>query len=167
MPTTIYNHFMTVGGAPLPLHPDGLVVAGAYFPIEVHLPQPLANALTQAGQPLPAPQSGLAIIDTGATFTAVNEVCLTTLGLQPVNTVQMGTANGQVTQSIYAARISFPTTGWDLELQQVVGANLAGQNIPLDPPQPIICLIGRNTLKNWVVTWNGPGGFWTVAVALS
>ncbi|MGK2966126.1 MAG: retropepsin-like aspartic protease [Tepidiformaceae bacterium] len=166
MPTTIYNHFMTQGGQPLPLHPDGLVIAGAYFPIEIHPPQALADTLTQSGQPLPPAQVGLAIIDTGATMTAVHEPSLVALGLQPVNTVQMGTANGQVTQNVYAARIFFPTTGWNLELQQVVGSNLAGQIIPLNPPQPMICLLGRNTLRGWVLTWNGPGGFWTVSVAL-
>lgn len=165
MAITIYNHFMTQTPAPLPVHPEGLVVAGAYFPIEVHVPQAIADALTQASIPLPVPQVGLAIIDTGATMTAVHERALTSLALQPINTIGMGTANGPVTQNVYAARIFFPTLGWNLELQQVVGANLAGQVIPIQPPQPMICLIGRNTLRDWILIWNGPGGFWTVAVS--
>jgi hypothetical protein len=165
MAITIYNHFMTTTPAPVPVHPDGLVIAGAYFPIEVHVPTPIADALAQSGRPIPPPQVGLAILDTGATMTAVHEPALTALSLQPVNTVNMGTANGPTVQNVYAARIYFPTVGWNVELQQVVGANLSGQVIPLQPPQPMICLLGRNTLRDWVVVWNGPGGFWTVAVS--
>ncbi|MBI2767451.1 MAG: hypothetical protein HYX53_16270 [Chloroflexi bacterium] len=85
--------------------------------------------------------------------------------MQPVDTIAMGTANGPVTQNVYAARIFFPATGWSLELEQVIGSNLAGQTIPIQPPQQLICLIGRNTLRDWVLVWNGPGGFWTVAVS--
>jgi predicted aspartyl protease len=165
MAISIYNHFMTLGGQPIAIHPDGLVIAGAYFPVEVHVPKVIADSLASAGQPVPPPQVGLAIIDTGATMTAVHEAALTALGSRPVSTVNMGTANGPVVQNVYAARIFFPTTGWNLELQQVVGSNLAGQVIPITPPQPMICLIGRSTLKDWVLVWNGPGGFWTVSVS--
>jgi hypothetical protein len=165
MAVAIYNHFMTTSGEAVPIHPEGLVIAGAYFPIEIHVPTPIAEALVQLGHALPAPQMGLAILDTGATMTAVHEPALTALGLQPVNTVNMGTANGPVLQNVYAARVYFPTVGWNVELQQVVGSNLAGQIIPVRPPQPLICLIGRNTMQDWVVIWNGPGGFWTVAAA--
>lgn len=165
MAISIYNHLMTSVPGPIPLDPQALVVAGAYFPIEVHVPTAMAEALTQAGHSVPPPQTGLAILDTGATITAVHEPALAALGLTPVNVVQMGTANGPTLQNIYAARIHFPTTGWNLELQQVVGSNLDGQVIPIQPPQPMICLIGRNTLRDWVLVWNGPGGFWTVAVS--
>lgn len=95
----------------------------------------------------------------------VDEPLLEALGLTPIGTVATGTAAGPTTQSLYAARIFFPTTGWTLELQQVIGSNLTGQVIPIDPPQRMICLIGRSTLQDWQLVWNGPGGFWTVAVS--
>ena len=57
----------------------------------------------------------------------------------------------------------FPTKGWTLDLATVVGVSLAGHTIPLTPPRPMVALIGRNILEEWVFTYNGPGGFWTVS----
>jgi hypothetical protein len=75
----------------------------------------------------------------------------------------MGTAGGQVRQHIYPARIVFPTRGWTIDFQGVVGVDLNGQVVQTNPPQPLIALIGRNILERAVFIYNGPGGFWTLA----
>ena len=136
---------------------------GAFFPIEVHVPPKIAEALTKTGKPVPKGIAGLGLIDTGATLTCISEDVLKTLGLNPFDIVNSGTADGPKKQSVYPARIVFPTKGWTLDLQKAVGVNLAGQIIPKTPPEPIIALLGRNLLQHWIFTYNGVGGFWTVS----
>lgn len=160
MPT--HNRF--INGPDGKPSPQGLVILGAFFPIEVQVPPQIAELLTNNGQSVPAPISGLAMIDTGATMTCVHEPLLQQLGLKPISVVTSGTANGPAQQSVYGGRIFFPAQGWTLDLNGIVGVNLGGQIIPVPPaPQPLIALLGRNFLEHFVFIWNGPGGFWTIS----
>lgn len=59
------------------LSPVGLRELGAYFPIEVHVPTQIADALTKQGASVPTPVSGVGLIDTGATITCIEETILT------------------------------------------------------------------------------------------
>jgi hypothetical protein len=157
----IHNNF--VRDAQGNFHPAGLSSAGALFNIEIQLHPALAQALAQQNQPIPAGLPGMAMIDTGASGTCVHEPILQQLGINPVGVVQGLTAAGPVQQSLYPARLVFPATGWTFDVPNVVGVNLAGQVAQIVPPQPIIALLGRDLLTAWTLTWNGPGGFWTVA----
>ncbi len=136
-------------------------MVGAFLIMDVQVPPVVATALTDAGEPVPPSSSGVALVDTGATFTCVDEPILTGLGLHPVGTVASGTAAGPVQQSLYVARITFPIWAWTMDIQ-VVGVDLSGQILLTDPPQRPIALLGRNLLKFCVLIWNGPGGFWTI-----
>ncbi len=158
----VHNHFLRDHNKEP--NPSLLTAVGAFFPIEIHVPPPIAQVLTDKGESIPEPASGLALIDTGATMTCVHEAMLTKLGLSPIGLITSGTAGGPVQQSLYPARLVFPTTGWAVDLAAVAGVNLSGQQIASDPPQPIIALVGRNILEHWVFVWNGPGGHWTVAI---
>lgn len=109
----------------------------------------------------------MGLIDTGATYTCVHEDALRQLGLKPFDIVDSGTADGPKQQNVYAARIVFPTKGWTFDLGKCVGVNTSGQVIPIDPPQPIIALLGRNLLQRGVFIYNGIGGFWTISLELS
>jgi len=139
---------------------------GALTPIEVHVPPQLAQSLTQAKHPVPPPQTGQSLIDTGATFTSVHEPLLVALGLQPINVIQAGTANGPVNQNVYAVRINFPALGWDVGLIEVTGSNLTGQMTPAShgqTPQPLMALVGRNLLARCCLHWEGSAGFWSIS----
>ena len=144
--------------------PVGLRNLGAYFPIEVHVPPLIADALTKQGSPVPTPASGVGLIDTGATYTCVEESLLTSLSLNPIGIVHSGTANGTVEQNIYPARIVFPAKGWTMDLDRVVGVNLSGQVVQENPPKPIIALLGRNFLERGVFIFNGTMGSWTLSI---
>jgi hypothetical protein len=155
-----YNHFLRDHNGNQ--SPEALVAAGAFLPLEIHVPAAVAQLLADRGLPIPPPVAGVGLIDTGATLTCVHESVLAGLALNPVSTVTSGTANGPVTQSIYPARLVFPTVGWAVDLAGVTGVNLEGQFVMTTPPQPILCLVGRNLLRDSILIWNGPGGFWTI-----
>jgi predicted aspartyl protease len=85
-------------------------------PVEVHVPQAIAQVLNQQAKPIPAAVTGLALIDTGASRTCVHEPSLTSLGLNPISVVNSGTARGVVQQSVYPARLVFPDPRMDVGL---------------------------------------------------
>lgn len=149
------------------LSAKALSLAGAFFPIEVHVPPKIADVMVKAGQAVPKSVSGIGLIDTGATLTCIQEDILVSLGLNPIGQVNSGTANGPKPCNIYPARIVFPTQGWTLDLGKAMGVNLAGQVIPIKPPQPIIALLGRNLLEHCVFIYNGIMGLWTVALEVN
>ena len=139
-----------------------LMAAGAFLSVDVDLPPQVSSTVTAAGQAPPPSATGLALVDTGATLTAVHEPLLKGLGLNPVGVVTSGTAAGPIQQSLYFARLVFPVLGWTID-QQVTGVDLTGQAVQTNPPQPIVALLGRNLLQNAVLIWNGPAGSWALA----
>ena len=147
------------------LSPRGLMESGAYFPIEVHAPPQIADVLTKQGATVPTPVSGVGLIDTGATFTCIEETILSLdLQLNPIGVVNVGTADGQRQRNMYRGRIVFPTEGWTMDLARVVGVDLSGQLVRELQPKPIIALLGRNFLERGVFIYNGSMGSWTLSI---
>lgn len=108
----------------------------------------------------------MGLLDTGATYTCIHEALLVALGLQPINVIQMGTANGQVQRNIYAAKLNFPGLPWDVGLIGVVGVDLSGQQTPAthgQQSQPIVSLVGRDLLQACSFHWDGPTGLWSLS----
>lgn len=160
MPT--HNRFFTTPDGKM--HPLGLTLVGPVVQIEIHVPLPLAEAIVREGKIVPQPIVGYGLIDTGATMVCVHEPVLKQLGLTPIAQVNSGTANGPAKQNVYPARIACPEQGWDLSLNGIAGVNLEGQTVLLNPPQPIIALLGRNILEKALLIYNGPGGFWSISL---
>ncbi len=151
------------GAGPYPL-PSAAVLGniGAITSVVVSLP-PAVEALHVAnGGAVPAPETGASLIDTGASLTCVHEPLLQALGLHPTGTMEAGTANGRVQQSLYYARVTFPQLGWASDLI-VAGVDLTGQQVATTPPQDIVALLGRNLLQNWTMVWSGAGGHWSIS----
>lgn len=158
-------HNVAVAGLGAPGgHPDALMHVGLVLPVEIHVPPVIAQALGQLGKPIPTPATGYALVDTGATLTAVHAPLLTGLGLNPVGAINCGTAAGTVLQSQYPAMLVFPAHGLTIDLAAVTGVDLSGQMPPTVPPKPLVALIGRDILKNMVLIWNGPAGSCTLAM---
>ncbi len=130
-----------------------LILAGCHLPVEIHLHPILAQHLQQQqpSPPLPSPVVGRALIDTGATFTAIDRAAAAQLQLIPVDTIQSGTAGGQQVCPRYPARLAFPGTPIPtIDLPRAVGVDLSGQGY--------IVLLGRDFLARCVLTYNGPFG---------
>jgi hypothetical protein len=141
-------------------------MVGAVLDIEIHVPPQIAKVLTDGGQPVPAPVTGLALIDTGATITGVHHECLSRLALNPIGKMDTGTAGGVVKRDMFPARLVCPSQRWAFDLAAVLSVDLAGQLIPMVPqPQPVIALLGRNFLEKCLFIYNGPGGFWTLSTS--
>jgi len=160
----IYNSFHQPqrGGSVQPF-PAGLQLAGPVLPVQIEVPVALANQLQSANQTIPNPVSGFALIDTGASMSAVDITVIQQLGVQQVGIANVGTAGGPQKQATYPARFAFPGTNIPtIDFSQLLGANLAGQNVP-GQQGPLIALLGRDILQHFVLVYNGPLGTFTIA----
>jgi len=150
-------YFLAQSGAGPSIHPGPLVVGGPRLDVEVHVPQPLATLLSQQGKPIPKPVHGLALIDTGASVTAVDDSVITSLGVQPIGVTTVHTPSGSAQQNQYAVRFMFPGSG----LPELSGAQAIGSILR---PQGIVALIGRDALSSIILVYNGPVGMITLAI---
>lgn len=166
----VHNHFTfqtarsSPGPTPLPQpSPVGLQLSGPVVAVQVEIPAALASQLQQANQVPPNPVAGLALIDTGATISAVDAAVVQQLGVQPVGVTSVGTAGGPHQQALYPARFVFPGTPIPpIEFSQLLGANLVGQAVA-GQQGPLIALLGRDILRHFVLVYNGPAGMFTLA----
>lgn len=135
---------------------------GPIIPVQIALPQALAQYLISTNSPVPTPVSGMALIDTGASITSVDNTVFQSLNVQPVGVANVGGAHGAAQQSVFPASISFPGTQLTgLAFNQVIGCNIIGQATGLN--QPLIALVGRDLLQHFVLIYNGPIGSITFA----
>ena len=151
----IYNRFWT--DPQTKQHdPVRLTTLGPAFQIEISVPDDYAAVLTQTSLPIPQPQIGTALIDTGARFTAVDLGVLQALGLQPVSTVQVVTPSGGEVQGVYMCKLDFPGTEIpSIQPMAVTGSRLAAFGDT--------ALIGRDILNFALLIYDGRHGMWTIA----
>jgi hypothetical protein len=143
-------------------YPQNLQLFGPIIPVQIAVPHALAQHLTSINQAVPAPINGMALIDTGASITSVDNTVFQTLGVHPVGVATVGGAHGPGQQSVFPASISFPGTQlMGLAFNQVLGCNITGQATGLT--LPLIALVGRDLLQHFVFVYNGPMGLITFA----
>jgi hypothetical protein len=105
----------------------------------------------------------MALIDTGATKSAVAEAVAQQLGIQPSGLVNVGTAAGMQQQPVYSARFSFPGGPLPpIEFAELTGVNLQGHTVP-GLQLPLIALIGRDILSRFVMIYDGQSATVTLA----
>ena len=104
---------------------------------------------------------GMALIDTGATRTCVEQTVLTGLGINPIGIVSVGTAAGPTEQTLFPAKLQFSEFAFTVDLGAVVAVNLAGQQVQ---GTALIALIGRDILSRCHFTYGGSGGFFSLSV---
>ena len=149
---------------PQPL-PAALTQLGPVAPAEIHVTQALAQLLESQGRPVPPAETGMILIDTGASKSCVDTAVITALGVYPVGQGNLGTAGGQVTASLYPARFVIGPGlpgAINVNFSQVVGVDLSGQTSVGD--QKLIGLIGRDILSRGIFIYNGPNGSFSLAL---
>ena len=136
--------------------PERLRQHGPALQAEISIPSDLEDSLQRRGAQSPLPRTGLALIDTGASITAVDQQVLAGLGLTPTDLTQVATPGGVAQQPMYSCNISFPGTPIPtLSFNVVIGSNLA--------PLGFSVLIGRDVLRFFQIVYNGVEGMWTLA----
>ncbi len=135
----------------------GLVHLGPLIQVEVRVPAALAAALEKAGKEIPAPQVGLALIDTGATRTSIDRAIICRLGLPENGRTRMGHADGAVETTTHAVELGFPAMGSSarVSIPQAIACDLSGVRVG---NFRIVALFGRDLLQRFVMIYNGPQG---------
>lgn len=129
---------------------------GPVVQINIGLAQVFADQLTQMGQAVPAPATGLALIDTGATSTCIDDAMAQHMGLPAIDVVQMTSASHENTpQNVYPAKLELPN-GITFQAPRAIGAALQAQGI--------IALIGRDFLQHCTLFYNGVTGEITLSL---
>ena len=127
-------------------------VRGPLISVSIQNPLDVLNA----GEPhhfgLPSPIQIMALIDTGAGISAVSKTFARTMKLRLTNEgSRIRTLGATLEGSEYAAAISFPGAG----LRPLVPVRLFAADFVREPYHA--CLIGRDILQFWKVTFDGPG----------
>lgn len=137
--------------------PDKLVIEGPTLDVLISVTDFHAKYLEDNNEDIPQPASGKAMIDTGASISAVNVEIFKKLGVCPIGVALVGTPQGKDLQERYPAKISFPGSGLrSVQLVSVLGSPAIGE-------YGLAALIGRDILQNWLVIYNGTAGNITIA----
>ncbi len=133
-----------------------LLNQGPTVQVVLSVAQAIAEQLMQQGLPVPAPVPGLAVIDTGASSTCIDDATAQRLQLPAIDVVNMTSASHASTQqNIYPVLIEV-MGGIRIDVPRAVGANLE--------PQNLVALIGRDFLQHCTLFYNGPTGAITLAL---
>jgi hypothetical protein len=128
---------------------------GPMVDIVVAVSGPRQSALVAAKQPIPNPLPVRALIDTGASCTAIDVQIVKALGLTPTGTIPGHTPSTGATPHIfnqYDIALAFisPTVHVMALALAVIGTDLASQGLQ--------ALFGRDLLARCVLAYNGQTG---------
>ena len=132
-----------------------LQLRGPILQVSITIEQNAGKGLVAQGKTLPTPKSGLALIDTGASNTCVDEQAAKDLGLPVIDVANMQSASHEKHEcNIYPVQIITPIV--TLNAPRAMGAALASQGL--------LVLIGRDVLQNCNLFYNGPMGQFTLSL---
>jgi predicted aspartyl protease len=130
---------------------------GPVMQVNLSVGQAIAEQIRESGRELPPPVSGLALIDTGASVTCVDDAAAQALRLPVIDVVTMTSASHVATQqNVYPLQIEavgFPMT---INAPRVMGAALQAQGLVL--------LIGRDVLQHCLLVYNGLTGSFSLSI---
>ena len=132
-----------------------LQLRGPILQVSLTIEQSAGKGLVAQGKTVPAPRSGLALIDTGASNTCVDEQTAKDLGLPVIDVANMQSASHEKHScNVYPVQIITPIV--TLNAPRAMGAALASQGL--------LVLIERDVLQNCNLFYNGPAGQFTLSL---
>ncbi|SRR5579871_243526 len=132
---------------------ETLESTGPLVPVTIGIPAALEQFCAEKGIAIPAPISGYALIDTGASASAVDEDVVLALGVQPIDSIPTNTPHGAGRSSIYPAKVTFPALQIeDYAMNRLMGCKLKWTTVD---GKEIIMLLGRDMLKFFLLVYNG------------
>ncbi|MBV9224147.1 MAG: hypothetical protein JO185_26645 [Acidobacteriaceae bacterium] len=130
---------------------------GPILNVAVGLERSMSAGLLASGNQVPIPVATVALIDTGASNTCVDNDLAVQLGLPVVDTMKMTSASHhEVEQPAYPISIEIIGTQIQFSVPKAMGAQLAAQGLGL--------LIGRDVLAAFTMFYNGPTGQITLSI---
>ena len=138
------------------LPPETLLRDGPRIRVRISLPRAAANLRRQP----PAPTEGLALIDTGASYTCIDQSVAAQLQLVPVGHIPVAGATSSGLQPVYV--VTWELLGSNippLTDKSVVGASLANQGLSM--------LLGRDFLRIAQFTYDGVASTWSIAIPIA
>jgi len=134
-----------------------LIQRGPILQVSISVGQAVATQILQAGGTLPAPATGLALIDTGASMTCVDDAAAAQLNLPVIDVVNIASASHASSQAnIYPIQIEVIGAPIVVAADRAAGAALAAQGL--------LALIGRDVLQHCMLVYNGVTGSFSIAV---
>jgi len=125
--------------------------------VSVSVAEAVAVELVQQGKTLPAPISGMALLDSGASTTCVDESVAQKLQLPVTDVVTIASASHTSSkQNVYPARIELVGLSVAINALDAIGGPLIEQGI--------IALIGRDVLQHCTLFYNGMTGSISLAI---
>jgi len=148
----------TPDGKEVPLPPGTLLAQlGPRAQVAIGLAKPMASQWFLQGIALPAPLSGHALFDTGASVTCVDDETARQLGLPIINMVSIASASHEASQhNVYPISLEILGPNIIFESIYAVGGPLKAQGL--------VALIGRDVLRLCTLHYNGPVGQFTLAL---
>lgn len=129
---------------------QNLAVNGAILEVEISVPDSVAAAMKAQGQTVPPPQRARGLIDTGASISGIKPGIASAAQLTQTSSVTISGVVGSEQRPIYAAALSLPEYGVNLDTIDIAGVDL--------PQQDINVLIGRDVLERLTLIYQGKAG---------
>ena len=147
--------------------PDGKTIAippaialmqrGPIVQVTIGVEQNIAQQLLSQGIPLPQPVPGVALIDTGATSTCIDEAIAQQLNLPVIDVVSISSASHVETkQNVYPVLIEVVGIAIKFNAFRAIGVPLANQGIQV--------IVGRDLLQLCTLFYNGLIGSFTLSI---
>jgi hypothetical protein len=134
-------------------HGSTLEESGPIIPVNIGIPAALEEFCAEKGFPVPAPVAGYALIDTGASGSAVHEQILLDLGVLPIDSIPTHTPHGPGRSFVYPAKVSFPALNIQgYRFDRLIGCDLKWTTFD---GKEITMLLGRDMLKFFLMIYNG------------
>lgn len=123
---------------------------GMLIKVRVGSASAVAGQQQSAGQTPQAPEELIAMIDTGASISAIDVAAAQRLGLPQTGSIQVGGVGGMSQQPVFAAALEIPDAGVTFDPLPLSGAQLGAPDFQM--------LVGRNLLCQMILTYDGANG---------
>ena len=131
------------------LGPDVLAREGPRVEVEVFVSTVLQQFLQNNNNKIPSPIKGLALVDTGAQISCIDDTVATKLGISPSGQIHGSGMSGYSPRNSYSAKLAIIAANqrWQFESAKVMGVDIINQGL--------IALIGRDFLSKGMMTYSG------------
>ncbi len=142
--------------------PVPLLLRGPLIPVVITAPLELLDVLAINRHPAYRIYSGLGLIDTGASISAIDASVFIDLDIPVIDKKMLRSPHGSALLNLYNASAQIP----ELDLNRVPLDRVPGGHFrtSTDDGPDIIMLIGRDIMHNWRFTYDGANSRFSVEV---